>query len=128
MSLTTAGINHIAHAIIGDGVTPFNHANARLGVGNGTTAFSVSQTDLQGQDRARTGMDDGYPSIAADASRVSFKSTFGPLEANFAWNEWGVFNTESDGVMLNRVVESNGTKQPGQTWILEVSITFTIGN
>lgn len=125
MALTTAGINFLSQAAIGQG-TPFNAANARLGVGNGSGAFAVSQTDLQGSSKLRKAMDAGYPTITPPV--LTFKSTFAKTEANFAWNEWGVFNAATGGVMLNRVVESNGTKQANQTWILEVAITFAIGN
>lgn len=124
MALTTAGINYLAQAAIGQG-TPFNNVNARIGVGNGTAAFAVGQTDLLGTSKLRKGMDAGYPTINAPV--VTFKSTFAKSEANFAWNEWGVFNAASGGVMLNRVVESNGTKQSNQTWVMEVAITFAIG-
>ena len=125
MAITTAGINFLSQAALGQG-TFFNNANARLGVGNGTTAFAVSQTDLQGGSKLRKAMDTGYPTVAPPV--VTFKSTFSPSEANFAWHEWGVFNAASNGVMLNRVVESNGTKQSNQTWVLEVAITFAIGS
>lgn len=124
MALTTAGVNFLSQAAIGQG-TPFNAANARLGVGNGATAFAVGQTDLQGASKLRKAMDAGYPTVAAPV--VTFKSTFAQSEANFAWNEWGIFNAATGGVMLNRVVESNGTKQSNQTWVLEVAITFAIG-
>lgn len=124
MALTTAGLNHLVQAVVGQG-TAFNAANARVGVGSGTAAFAASQTDLQGSSKLRKVMDAGYPIVATPT--ITFKSTFGPDDANFAWNEWGVFNASTGGVMLNRVVESNGTKQSNQTWILEVAITFTIG-
>lgn len=124
MAITTAGINFIAGITAGSG-THFSSVNARLGVGNGTTAFAVSQTDLQGSSKFRKGMDAGYPIIASP--KLTFKSTFAQSEANFPWNEWGIFNAASGGVMLNRVVEANGTKQSNQTWVLEVEITFQIG-
>lgn len=124
MALTAAGINFLAQATIGQG-TMFNSANARIGVGNGTAAFATSQTDLQGSSKLRKTMDSGYPMV--DGQTVTFKSTFAQSEANFAWNEWGVFNAATGGVMLNRVLESNGTKQSNQTWVLEVAITFAIG-
>lgn len=125
MALTTAGVNYLASLITGSGVF-FNSANARIGVGNGATAFTASQTDLQGANKIRKAMDAGYPILAAP--KVTFKSTFAPSEANFAWAEWAVFNAATGGVMLNRVVESNGTKQSNQTWVLEVEITFAIGS
>ena len=125
MALTTVGVNHIVNAVAGI-ATPFNNTTARLGVGNGTAAFVASQTDLQGASKLRKAMDAGYPKVVPPT--MTFKSTFQPAEANFAWNEWGIFNAETGGVMLNRVVESNGTKQDNQTWVLEVAITFAIGN
>lgn len=125
MALTTAGINFLSQAAIGQG-TAFDHNNAHLGVGNGTTAFAASQIDLQGANKVRKAMDAGYPTVTAPV--VTFKATYGQNDANFAWNEWGVFNASTGGVMLNRVVEGNGTKQNNQTWVLEVAITFTLGN
>ena len=124
MALTTAGINYLAQAAIGQGVI-FNNANAKIGVGDGTTAFAVSQTDLQGTHKARKGMDADYPK--SNPPVATFRATFNPSEANFAWNEWGIFNASTGGVMLSRVVESNGTKQSNQTWVLEVAITFALG-
>ena len=125
MALTTAGINFLSQAAIGQG-TPFNAANAYIGVGNGATAFAASQTNLLGASTVRKGMDSGYPTIAPPV--VTFKSTFAQGEANFTWAEWGIFNAANGGVMLNRAVEGNGTKQSNQTWVLEVAITFAIGN
>ena len=124
MALTTAGINFLSQAAIGQG-TPFNAANARLGVGDGEDLFVASQTNLTGTNTLRKGMDTGFPLVSPPV--VTFKSTFNPGEANFAWKEWGIFNAGSGGVMLNRVVESNGTKKNNQTWVLEVSITFALG-
>ena len=124
MALTTAGIKYLAQAAVGQG-TPFNATNARIGVGNGTTAFAIGQTDLAGSSKLRKTMDSGYPIVSAPV--ITFKSTFAKSEANFVWNEWGVFNAATGGVMLNRVVESNGTKQANQTWVMEVEITFAIG-
>ena len=125
MALTTAAINFLTLATVGQ-VTPFNATNAHLGVGDGSTVFTAAQTDLQGANKLRKALDSGYPVTAPP--KITFKATFAPGEANFAWNEWGIFNASNGGVMLNRVVESNGTKQNNQTWVLEVDITFAIGN
>lgn len=125
MAITEAGIRFLAQAAMG-AATVFNNANARLGVGNGANTFAASQTDLQGASKLRKVMDTDYPVI--DGPTITFKSTFDPHEANFDWNEWGIFNAATGGVMLNRVVESNGTKQDNQTWVLEVTITFAAGN
>ena len=115
MALTTAGIKFLSQAAIGQGV-PFNTANAHIGVGDGAAAFDTGQTDLQGTNKLRKGMDATYPTI--DAPVVTFRTTVNPSEANFQWNEWGIFNAATGGVMLNRVVETNGVKQDNQTWIM----------
>jgi hypothetical protein len=125
MALTNAGRDFIAGAIIGNEATLFDNTNAYIGVGDSNAAFSAAQTDLQGTNKFRKGMDTTYPQISGNV--ITFKSTFSGDEANFAWEEWGVFNAASGGTMLNRLVEYNGTKQSGQTWIFEVDITVEIG-
>jgi len=124
MPLTNAYATFLAQASVGEAVTPYNNSNAHIGVGDGTTAFSSSQTDLQGANKYRKGMDSGYPTRSG--SSMLFQSTFGASEANFTWNEWGVFNASSGGTMMNRKVESLGTKASGSTWILRVQITLTV--
>ena len=125
MPLTDAGRNHMVQATIGAAVTPFNNANSYIGVGDSTTAFAVGQTDLQGTtNRTRKAMDATYPSGATNS--IQFRSTFSTTDANYAWNEWGVFNnaTTGSGTMLNRKVESLGTKTNTQTWQFTVTLTF----
>jgi hypothetical protein len=46
-------------------------------------------------------------------------------DANFAWQEWAVFNASSTGRMLNRKVESLGTKTSSAAWTLTVTITLS---
>jgi hypothetical protein len=126
MPLTNAGRNFIAGAISGAQTTLFNNANAKIGVGDSTTAFAASQTDLQAtKNKLRKGMDTGYPTTVGNV--LTYQATFGSADANFAWNEWGVFNAASDGIMLNRLVEYNGTKLPGQTWVIQAQLTINIG-
>ena len=123
MALTIAGAKELGHVAAGYGVA-FDHTHAYIGVGNGTAAFSTGQNDLVGSSKFRKAMDVGYPVVNGNV--VTFRATFSQAEANFAWNEWGIFNAESGGVMLNRSVESNGTKQDNQTWVMEVSLTFDV--
>lgn len=124
MAITAAGINFLTLAAVGQG-TFFNASNAHIAVGNGSDAFDASQTDLMGASVLRKKVEDGYPIV--DAPSLTFRTTFETDEANFDWREWGIFNAATGGVMLNRVVEGNGTKQSNQTWVLEVTITFTAG-
>lgn len=122
--LVTAGINLMLTLLIGGAGTPYNSANAYLGVGDSTTAESASQTDLQAAtNKLRKAMDSGYPTVSGN--QVTFRSTFGSTEANFAWNEVGAFNASTGGTMLNRKVVSLGTKSSGATWTLTLTITIT---
>jgi hypothetical protein len=124
MALTNAGRDLIAKAIIGDTYTIFNNANARIGVGDSSTAFAATQTDLQAAtNKLRKAMETAYPTRATNA--LTFRSLFGTTDANWAWNEWGVFNAASAGDMLSRKVESLGTKTSAQSWMLTVTLTVT---
>jgi hypothetical protein len=122
MAITNAGLAAIADAIAGTG-TLFDNANAYIGVGNGTTAFANTQTDLQGTSKVRSAVDDGYPTVSGAA--ITYRATFSESQANFAWQEWGIFNASTGGDMLNRVVENNSTKLNTQVWVLEVTLTLS---
>ena len=122
MPLTDAGRDFIAKDIIGESVTEFDNSNAHLGVGDSNTAFGKSQTDLQAaSNKLRKAMNATYPTRATNV--ITFQATFGTSEANFAWEEWGVFNASSAGDMLSRKQETLGTKTSAQSWQLEVDIT-----
>ena len=122
MPLSDAGRDHIATTVVGKAVTAFDNANANLGVGNGTAIFDKTQTDLQGASKVRKAMEATYPQRATNI--LTFRSLFGTSEANFAWEEWGVFNAAAAGTMLCRKVESLGTKASSQSWQLTVDITI----
>lgn len=125
MGLSTAGRDRICALIIGEAVNAFNNANARLGVGDSTAAFDVSQTDLQAAaNKLRKSMDAGYPTRSTNV--LTFRATFGTTEGNFAWQEWALFDAASGGVMLSRKVESFGTKSSAQSWQLTVTLTITV--
>jgi hypothetical protein len=128
MPLTNAGRNFIAEALINDS-TPdfFDNTNSRIGVGDSSTAFAVGQTDLQAAaNKIRKGMEATYPQRTNN--QLVFRSVYSTAEANFAWEEWGVFNAAAAGVMLNRKVESLGTKTSAATWQLTVTIDVNIGS
>jgi hypothetical protein len=124
MALTDSGALEIARMIMNDTPTVFNNANARLGVGDSTTAFAVGQTDLQAPtNKMRKAMDATYPTRATNV--LTFRATFSTSEANWVWNEWGVFNAASGGTMLNRKVENLGPKGSSQSWELTCAITIS---
>jgi hypothetical protein len=116
----------------GQALTYFNNAQSALGVGDSTTAAAATQTDLQAAtNKLRVGMDATYPSHTDGTSSVSaaasFRSTFSTAQANYAWQEWGVFNspTAGTGRMLQRKVESLGTKTSASSWTLTVTLTLS---
>jgi hypothetical protein len=126
MSLTNKGRDFLATAYTGNATPVFDNTHARIGVGDSSTAFAVGQVDLQAAaNKFRKPMDATYPVTVANVT--TYKSTFASADANFAWNEWGIFNSSAGDTMLNRVVEYNGTKLAGQTWIFQITITVNIG-
>lgn len=127
MPLTTAGRNAIAAAIIDDSFTPFDNSNAYLASGDSNTAFDASQTDLQASsNKLRKAMEVGYPQRSNNV--LTFRSLFGTGDANWSWEEWGVFNASSSGVMLSRKAESLGSKTSAQSWLLTAELTVSIGS
>ena len=124
MALTDAGAILLAQMARGASVTALNAANAYLGVGDSSTAFAASQTDLvAATNKLRKAQDSGYPSGASNV--LTYQSTFGTSDANFAWNEWGLFNASSGGTMLGRKVDALGLKANTQSWTFQVTATFS---
>lgn len=137
--LVYGGISCLWQCLIGNGTTTadqtltyFNNARAAIGVGDSTTAAAATQTNLQAaSNKLRKAMEATYPShtdgTTSGAATITFRSAFGSSDANFAWQEWGVFNSTTDGVgrMLNRKVESLGTKASGSTWTFTVTISLS---
>jgi hypothetical protein len=122
--LTDVGRDHFATDLIGLSVTEFDNANAALGVGDSTTAFAKAQTDLQaGPNKLRKGMEAGFPDVPSAANILRFRALFGTSEANFAWEEWALFNALAAGTMLSRKVENLGTKTAAQSFQLTATIT-----
>jgi len=97
-------------------------AYVTIGVGDSATAANATQTDLQAaSNKTYKGAEAGYPT--STTQKVTFKSSFGSGDANYAWEEWVVKHATS-AICLNRKVESLGTKSTG-TWTLEVDITLS---
>jgi hypothetical protein len=122
--LTQTGIEAIWTLLSGGEATDYGNANARLGVGNSSTGAQATDTDLLGGSTAWQAMEAGYPVVGARADRkISFRSIFGPSAANFPWNEWAVDNGAVAHQILNRRVESLGTKSSG-SWQFTIEISL----
>ncbi len=132
--LVIGGASALFNRLIATTVTAFDNTNARIGVGNSTTAVVDTQTDLQAiagaANRQGNVMEATYPQHTdttgtAGSKSIVFKSSFATTEANFAWQEWGVFNgVPGTGRMLNRKVEALGTKTSSATWVLTLTLSL----
>lgn len=119
------GLALLLDLLIGAGGTHFGNANAYLGVGDSSTAEGAAQTGLQAvTNKLYKAMSATYPQRASQT--VTWRAAFTSAEANFAWNEFTVANGNSDSsVNLNRKVSAQGTKTAGQTWTLDLAITWS---
>ena len=115
--------DQVSEMSIGESFTAYDSANAYLGVGNSNTAFAASQSDLQGANKTRKGMETGFPN-RVDANSVEFEALFDENEANYEWREHGLFNAETGGTMLYREVENLGTKAQGTIWRFTVTVEW----
>lgn len=124
MPMTTAGKVFAVQAIHGEAVTPFNSANTYLGVGDSNTSFDAAQTDLQAStNKVRKLVEAGYPQRSG--LTVNLRAIFSSEQANFAWNEIGVFNASSGGTMLSRLVQALGTKTSASSWQLDLELEYS---
>lgn len=104
--------------------TFFQNSRAAIGVGDSATAVNATQTDLvAASNKLRKAMNATFPSRASQVT--TWRSTFGTSEANWQWNESGLFNsvTAATGTMLCRaLVGSPFTK----TSALSIDAIYTI--
>jgi len=124
--LLNEGITEFLNLLTGGSATAFSNANAKLGVGDSATAAAATQTALQGAaNKLYKAMEAGYPQVSNQS--VVFRSVFGSTDANFAWEEFSAMNgaDETTAKNLNRKVSAQGTKASGQTWQLDLTVTFS---
>jgi len=118
------GLQYLIDCICGIGsTTKWDNTNARLGVGSDATAADPTQTDLLDASPTWKAMDATYPQRSGQTAE--WRSTFGSGDANEAWNEFAVDNGATAHKLLNRKVESKGTKASGESWVLSLKITFS---
>lgn len=119
------GLAEVWKLVTAQGGTAFSNANANLGVGDSSTTTLVTMTDLQAAtNKLRKAMNASYPNAPANGLE-QWQSDFTGSEANFSWQEFGVFNASSAGVMMDRATSNQGTKTSGQTWRLTFSFTLS---
>jgi hypothetical protein len=97
----------------------FDEANAELGIGDDDTAASAGQTDLQAATNfVWLPMDSTYPQRSGQT--IIWQATAGTSDGNFAWKEFAIRN--GDAILLNRRVDSRGTKDSSMTWTVQLKI------
>ena len=120
------GLQLLIDIIIGEDTTSnkWDSDHANIGVGDGTTSEDASQTGLQGTNKEYEGMDSGYPQRSGQTA--IWRATFDGTKANFHWQEFTVVNaTDDTGANLLRKVTDKGTKSSGETWTVEIQVTFS---
>ena len=123
MPMTDAYGTYLAKISLGEADAAFDNSGAHIAVGDSATAFSSAQTDLQAAtNKLRKAMEATYPQRSGNV--LTLRALFGTAEANFAWNEWAVFNAAFGGTMMNRKVEALGTKTAAQSWQLTITNTL----
>lgn len=120
--LLTAGATLVLNRLCGVSATALDVTNARLCVGDGTTAVSAAHTDLQGANKFRKVVDSA-PVVSGNTAQLV--ATFATTEANFTWSEAGIANSASGATLLNRFLQSFGTKTSILQWTLTVTASLS---
>ena len=121
--LLNEGITALQNLLIGGAEDAFNNTNSYLGVGNDATVAAATDTGLIGT-HAYQGMEATYPLISGQAT--TWRSVFDGDTANFDWREFTVSSGSTNAAdNLNRAVDTQGTKALGQTWTLDLEITWS---
>ncbi len=132
--MRASGNNALWRRLTGIATLPtlYDNTNAKIGVGDSTTAVAVTQTNLQAAtNKLAKAMVATYPQINAPTNdnQVVFRSDFITGEAEYAWNEFGTFNAAlgTADSMFNRGLfsPSPGTKGAGVTWTATETLTNT---
>lgn len=124
--LLTEGIAEMFLLLCTTGGTKWDNTNAHIGVGDSATAEAIGQTGLQAAtNKLWKAMEASYPTLSG-GNVFTWRSVFGSAEANFDWNEFTISNAADDtGDNLNRKVSAQGTKASGQTWTVDLRITWS---
>jgi hypothetical protein len=124
--LLNEGIQAILELITGISTpTKWDSGNARIGVGDNSTAANATQGGLQAPtNKAWNTMEATYPSRSN--TTITWQAKFDANTANFGWQEFTIVNVANDtGNNINRVANNQGTKVSGQVWTVNVAVTLS---
>lgn len=120
--ILTAGATLVLSRLAGITSTAIDATNGRIAVGDGSTAVSAGQTDLQGSNKYRQ-LFDATPTVSGN--QLQAVATVIAGNATFTWNEAGLANASSGATLVNRFLQSFGAKGAGVQWILTVTVTLS---
>lgn len=126
----TAGCTRLWELVAGVSSTHIDATNARLAVGDSSTAAAVGDTDLLGTNKFRK-LVSGAPVISG--RQITYSAQFATGEANFAWLEVGVgWAASGADTLLSRSAITSpglGTKVNTAVWVLNwtLGISATAG-
>lgn len=122
----TAGITKLWNLVTAQGgATAFDATNARLAVGDSSTAATAGQTDLQAATNKLRKVVSGAAVVSTN--QVTFSASFATSDANWAWLEVGVAN-DAAGALLSRTAITSpglGTKVNTAVWVLNWTLSIT---
>jgi hypothetical protein len=120
--MLTAGATLVLNRLAGISSTAIDATNGRIAVGDGVTAVSAGQTDLQGTNKYRQ-VFDAVPTVSGN--QLQAVATVIAGNATFTWNEAGLANAASGATLVNRFLQSFGAKGAGTQWILTITVTLS---
>jgi hypothetical protein len=130
--LLETGMLNMWDLIKGASALHFDATDTKIGIGDDATAAAASQTDLlAGANKTYKAMDSGWPKTRTDDGALGYgvfqsKSTFATGDANYAWAETVVKNTNAgSNKCLCRAATGWGTKTSAATWVATHTITLS---
>ena len=119
--ILTAGATYVLGRLTSDAAAKLTNTTGYMAVGNGTTAVSAGQTDLQGASKTRKVLD-ATPSVSGN--QLQAVCTFTTADANHSWDEAGLANASSGATLVNRFLQTFGVKTSAVQWILTITVTL----
>jgi len=117
---TRGGIEEFFKLATGAAATAYSNANARIGVGSGTTPATDQDTALEGPSTFFMAMNTGYPLVGSGADKkTTWQGTAASGEAQFHWQEIVIDNGAVAAIILNHAIEDLGTKG-AETWLVTI--------
>jgi hypothetical protein len=113
--VVSAGNNYAAQRI-GSSATAMSH----MAIGNGGDASTAAMNVLQGSELERVAL----TSVSVNANVITYSATFGSgIGSPQTVREFGIFNDSVAGDMLCRFIASGFLLSPGESLLVEWSVT-----